>query len=87
MADITPMQRRMEDMKDKTLGDILRMILAHRRENPTHGTNCACMDFYAWVIAAQIREAIEAPYYDQTDEERKAMWSLSHVLQMTTRKL
>jgi hypothetical protein len=86
-TDVRPTRRRVEDLKNKTLGEILDMILGHRREYPTHGTNCACMDFYAWVIRAQMRDVINKPNHEQSDEERKALWSLNHVLQMITRNL
>lgn len=74
-------------MKDATLGDMLYTILAHRRSNPTHGANCACMDRYSWLIRSQMKEVIDKPHHEQSDEERKAIWSLSHVLQMVTRNL
>jgi hypothetical protein len=52
----------------RTLVEILTEVVAHDEDQPTHGSNCACMDKYIREIWRQIDAAIPTP---ESDWERR----------------
>lgn len=42
---------------DRSLVDVLNAVKVHHNDNPTHGTNCACMDQFVRQVRAMVREA------------------------------
>ena len=79
---------------NRTIAEIVTDILQHRDENPTHGTNCACLDKYAREIKVQLIEVMPWMFSynpEISSEEWKARVdkksSVAHVLGMISRSM
>jgi hypothetical protein len=84
----------------RTLADILRDAADHGRDNPTHGTNCACMDKYIReirLVVAAVLSTVDGPEELEWRGENKgvpkpsrkldARWRISYVLGAVVRNL
>ncbi len=87
-------EKKTEEVKHRTLAEIAADIAKHRKEYPTHGVGCACMDKHAQEIKAQLLTVMPWMYNysdDITETERLQRWdtksAVAHVLAMVNRSL
>ena len=74
---------------EEPLYAILERVVQHGVENPTHGTNCACMDAYIWEVRRHISRAVPPDRGEQEDIHSRMddRWRISWVLKIATRDL
>lgn len=89
-----PDEKKTDEAKHRTIAEIAADIAKHRKENPTHGVGCACMDKYAQEIKAQLLTVMPWMYRhgeDITETERIQRWdtksAVAYVFAMVNRSL
>lgn len=50
-------------MTERNIGDVIRDMTDHGKENPTHGVNCACKD--KWIREARVMMSEPHPTEDR----------------------
>lgn len=71
------------------LSTILADVVRHGVDNPTHGTDCACLDRYVWEVRAHISKAVP-PDRGATDDVHLRLdgrFRIAHVLKLAARDL
>lgn len=80
---------------DRPLWQVMREVVQHGLDNPTHGENCACMDQFVWALRPHIHKAMPLDTHIRgermTSEEMqtwaKARARIWHVLHLITKNL
>lgn len=72
----------------RTLAAILADVVQHGKDNPTHGTNCACLDKYIREVRAQIAGQVPSSESEPNWERRiDARSRIKYVLNVAARYL
>lgn len=77
---------------NRSLGQVLESVVKHGQENPSHGTNCACVDRYIQELRIHVNRAMGVyaqlpPGSPDWEKRFEARMRVAHVLTLLARSI
>jgi hypothetical protein len=74
---------------ERPLYAILEEVVQHGRDNPTHGTDCVCMDKFSYEVTRHVSRAVppDTGEGDDVHSRLDGRFRIAHILRMVGNKL
>lgn len=72
----------LEVTEDTTIKEIREAVLKHYRDNPDHGSGCACLDSITGPARAAFHKGKDPLYYTKGEAVRNGWFAVDYVIYM-----